>query len=236
MPIRRHQVAIVGAGPSGLLLGQHLLRNGIDAIILEWRSPDYVLSRIRAGVLEQGTTDQLRAVGCGARLDSEGLVHGGFDLCLNGDRHRIDLKAGTDGKTVTVYGQTEVTRDLMEAREAEGGPTVYEAEDVALHDLDGSVARVTYTKDGVAHEIHADFVAGCDGYHGISRQSVSASAIETFERVYPFGWLGVLADVPPVSDELIYVKHERGFALCSMRSPTRSRYYIQCRADEPVEA
>ncbi len=236
MAVQRHQVAIIGAGPSGLLLGQHLLKNGIDAVILERRSPEYVLSRIRAGVLEQGTTDQLRAVGCGDRLDSEGLVHGGFDLCINGFRHRIDLEAGTGGKTVSVYGQTEVTRDLMDARAADGGLTVYDADSVALHDLDGSRARVTYEKDGQAHEIHADFIAGCDGFHGVSRQSVPDTALGTFERVYPFGWLGVLADVPPASDELIYVKHRRGFALCSMRSPTRSRYYIQCRADEPVDA
>jgi p-hydroxybenzoate 3-monooxygenase len=230
----RVQVAIIGAGPAGLLLGQLLHRAGIDAIILEQRSADYVLSRIRAGVLEQGTVDLLDEAGVGKRLHAEGLVHGGIELCFDGKRHRIDLH-GLTGKSVTVYGQTEVTRDLMDARAAAGAKIVYEAEQVSLHDFDGDAPFVRYRKDGVEHEIRCDFIAGCDGYHGVSRASVPSGALETYERVYPFGWLGILADVKPVSDELIYANHERGFALCSMRSRTRSRYYVQCSLDDRVE-
>lgn len=230
----RVQVAIIGAGPAGLLLGQLLHRAGIDAIILEQRSADYVLSRIRAGVLEQGTVDLLDEAGVGKRLHAEGLVHGGIELCFDGKRHRIDLH-GLTSKSVTVYGQTEVTRDLMDARAAAGAKIVYEAEQVSLHDFDGDAPFVRYRKDGVEHEIRCDFIAGCDGYHGVSRASVPSGALETYERVYPFGWLGILADVKPVSDELIYANHERGFALCSMRSRTRSRYYVQCSLDDRVE-
>lgn len=232
----RTQVAIIGSGPSGLLLGQLLHEHDIDTVILERRSKAYVLGRIRAGVLEQGTVDLLDELGCGARMHDEGLIHKGIELCFTGRRHRLDLHGLTGGKTVMVYGQTEVTADLMNAREAAGAVTVYEAEDVSLHDFDTGRPTVRYRKDGVEHTLTCDFVAGCDGYHGISRKSVPDSAITNFERVYPFGWLGVLADVPPVSDELIYANHERGFALCSMRSPTRSRYYIQCAADEDVDA
>lgn len=230
----RHQVVIVGAGPSGLLLGTLLHQAGIDTLILERQSRDYVLGRIRAGVLEQGTVGLLHQAGCAARLEREGLVHEGFALNFNAQHLRIDIKALTQGRTVTVYGQTEVTRDLMEHRAASGAPTIYEARDVALHDFDGPNPRVTWVKDGQAHEVSCDIIAGCDGYHGASRASVPAGAIETFERVYPFGWLGVLADVPPCSHELIYAGHERGFALCSMRSSTRSRYYVQCRSDDEV--
>jgi len=229
------QVAIIGAGPSGLLLGALLAQAGVDAVILEAKTPEYVLGRIRAGVLEQVTVDLLDSVGVGARMHREGLVHGGFELAFGGGRHRIDMKTLTGGKQVMVYGQTEVTRDLMDDRAAKGLITVYEAANVSLHDFDGSKPRVRYQKDGATHEIECDFIAGCDGYHGVSRASVPAGAIQTFERVYPFGWLGILADTPPVSHELIYVNHERGFALCSMRSKTRSRHYVQCSLDDKVE-
>ena len=231
---RRTQVAIVGAGPSGLLLGQLLARAGVDAVIVERQSPAYVLGRIRAGVLETGTVALLDEAGVGARLHAEGLVHEGIELSFDGRRHRIDF-AGLVGRHVTVYGQTEVTRDLMAARDAIGAPTVYEAADVSLHGLDTATPRVRYRKDGREHEIACDWVAGCDGYHGVSRASIPASALRTYERVYPFGWLGVLCDTPPVSHELIYANHPRGFALCSMRSTTRSRYYVQCGLDQKVE-
>jgi p-hydroxybenzoate 3-monooxygenase len=231
----RVQVAIIGAGPSGLLLGALLHKAGVDALILEARSPDYVLGRIRAGVLEQVTVDLLDEVGVGARLHREGLVHGGVELCFGGARHRIDLNGLTGGKNVTVYGQTEVTRDLMDARAAAGLASVYEAANVSLHGFDGARPTVRYEKDGQHHEVECDFIAGCDGYHGISRQSVPAAALQTYERVYPFGWLGLLSETPPVSHELIYSNHERGFALCSMRSMKRSRYYVQCPLDDKVE-
>ena len=230
----RVQVAIIGSGPAGLLLGQLLIRAGIDAIIVEQRSKDYVLERIRAGVLEQGTVEMLDRLGVGKRLHAEGLVHDGVELSFSGGRQRIDLK-GLTGRNVVVYGQTEVTRDLMDAREAAGAKTVYEAENVSVDDFDTDKPKVRYHKDGVAHEVECDFIAGCDGFHGICRQSVPPAAMQTFERVYPFGWLGVLSETRPVSEELIYVCHERGFALCSMRSPTRSRYYIQCSLAERVE-
>jgi p-hydroxybenzoate 3-monooxygenase len=228
----RTQVAIIGSGPAGLLLGALLAKAGIDAIIIERKSRDYVLSRIRAGLLEQGTVNLLRGVGVAERLDAEGLVHNGFTLGFAGQNFRIDLKTLTGGRHVTIYGQTEVTRDLMDARAAAGLTTIYEADDVAVHDFDTDHPRVTYAAEGATHELHCDFIAGCDGFHGISRASVPAAAITLFERIYPFGWLGILADVPPCDHELIYASHDRGFALCTMRSPTRSRYYIQCRADE----
>ena len=232
----RAQVAIIGSGPAGLLLGQLLHRAGIDAIILEQKSRDYVLGRIRAGVLEQGAVDLLDRAGVGARLHAQGLVHGGIELCFAGARHRIDLRGLTGGKNVTVYGQTEVTRDLMDARQAAGAKTVYVAEDVSIRDFGSEHPKVRYRKDGVEHEIDCDFVAGCDGFHGVCRRSVPQAAIKTYERVYPFGWLGLLSDTPPVAEELIYVNHERGFALCSMRSRSRSRYYLQCALDENIEA
>ena len=231
----RTQVAIIGAGPSGLLLGQLLHKAGIDNVIVERQSGDYVLGRIRAGVLEQITMDLLAQAGVADRALAEGLPHDGIELLFAGTRHRIDLHGLSGGKRVTVYGQTEVTRDLMEARAAAGLTTVYEAADVQLHDFDGTKPSVSYTRDGQRHQLQCDFIAGCDGYHGISRQSVPADALRTYEKVYPFGWLGVLADVPPVSHELIYANTENGFALCSMRSATRSRYYVQCSMDEKVE-
>jgi len=229
----RTQVAIIGAGPSGLLLGQLLHRAGIDTIILEQRSKEYVLGRIRAGVLEQGAVALLDEAGCGSRMRQEGLVHEGIEIAFRGIRHRIDFKALT-GKTVLVYGQTEVTRDLMEAREAAGAPIVYEALNAGITDIETDRPRVRYSKDDVEYEIECDYVAGCDGFHGVSRQTIPEHALRTYERVYPFGWLGILVDKAPLSDELIYVNHPRGFALCSMRSATRSRYYLQCRLDEQV--
>lgn len=229
----RTQVAIIGAGPAGLTLGRLLERAGIDAVIIEQRSADYVLGRIRAGVLEQGSVDLLREIGVGARLDAEGLPHDGVELGFDGEMLRIDFHELV-GRRVTVYGQTEVTRDLMDARAQSGAVSVYEAQNVTVHDFDGANPRVTYTKDGVSHEIACDFIAGCDGFHGVTRASVPQGAVKTFERVYPFGWLGVLVDKPPVAHELIYAHHERGFALCSMRSPTRSRYYVQVPSGEEV--
>ena len=228
----RTQVAIIGAGPAGLLLGQLLSRAGIDNVILERRSADYVLSRIRAGVLEQGMVDLLHEAGVGERLDHEGHVHDGFSLAFGRALHRLDLKDLSGGSTVTVYGQTEVTRDLIEARQALGRPAIYEAEDVALHDFDGAAPRVTFRTNGLEQELHCDFIAGCDGYHGVSRASVPARSLQTFERVYPFGWLGLLVDKPPAAHELVYANHERGFALCSMRSAERSRYYVQVPLEE----
>jgi p-hydroxybenzoate 3-monooxygenase len=232
----RVQVAIVGAGPSGLLLGQLLHLAGIDAIIVENKTRDYVLGRIRAGVLEQGMVDLLDRAGVGGRLHAEGLVHGGIELSFGGKRHRIDLNKLSGGKNVTVYGQTEVTRDLMDARQVAGAKTVFGASDVSVHAFDSAQPVVRYVKDDASHEISCDFIAGCDGFHGICRQSIPAGAISTYERVYPFGWLGLLADTPPVSNELIYARHDRGFALCSMRSRSRSRYYVQCGLDEKAEA
>ena len=227
------QVAIIGAGPSGLLLGQLLAKAGIANVVIEARSAEYVLGRIRAGVLEQTTTDLLDSAGVGQRMRAEGLPHDGVELCFGGERHRVDL-FGLTGKRVMVYGQTEVTRDLMAARSAAGLPTVYEATDAQVHDLDSIHPSVSYLKDGVRHSVQADFIAGCDGYHGVCRDSLPAQAISLYEKIYPFGWLGVLADVPPVSQELIYAHHERGFALCSQRSLTRSRYYLQCPVDAPL--
>ncbi|HET8697300.1 MAG TPA: 4-hydroxybenzoate 3-monooxygenase [Gammaproteobacteria bacterium] len=231
----RTQVAIVGAGPAGLLLGQLLHKGGVDAVVLERQSADYVLGRIRAGVLEQVTVDLLDEAAMGARMHREGLVHRGFELLAGGERHRIDLERWSGGKTVLVYGQTELTRDLMEARAAASLPTVYEAANVAVHDFDGGSPYVTYRKDGREHRVDCDYVAGCDGFHGVCRASVPRGAITEFEKVYPLGWLGVLTDTPPVSDELIYVSSARGFALCSMRSRTRSRYYLQVPSTDSVD-
>jgi p-hydroxybenzoate 3-monooxygenase len=231
----RVQVAIIGAGPSGLILGQLLAKAGIDAVILEAQTPEYVLGRIRAGVLEQVAVDLLDEAGVGRRMHAEGLPHDGFELLIGGVRHRIDLAGLTGGKRVMVYGQTELTRDLMDARAAAGLKTIYEARDVSVHDFDTQRPRVRYAKDGAAHEIECDFIAGCDGFHGVCRASVPKNAIANFERVYPFGWLGLLSDTPPVSEELIYAKTGRGFALCSMRSHARSRYYLQVPLTEKVE-
>lgn len=235
-PVRRTrtQVAIIGAGPAGLLLGQLLHKAGIDATIIEQRSGDYVLGRIRAGVLEPGTVGLLDAVGASARLHAEGLVHDGTLLAFGGVNHHIDFKALT-GKTVTVYGQTEVTRDLMDARAACGATTHYEVLDVQLHDIASIAPHVTCTIAGEALRIDCDAIVGCDGFHGVSRATIPPDVLRTCERVYPFGWLGILVDKPPVNDELIYVNSARGFALCSMRSATRSRYYLQCAVDERIE-
>ncbi|MEV1619481.1 4-hydroxybenzoate 3-monooxygenase [Pseudomonas aeruginosa] len=228
-------VAIIGAGPSGLLLGQLLHKAGIDNVIIERQSPDYVLGRIRAGVLEQGMVDLLREAGVAERMEREGLVHDGFELAFNNKRVHVDLKALTGGKTVTIYGQTEVTRDLMAARLKSGATTLYSVPDVELHELKSDSPYVTFTYNGENVRLDCAYVAGCDCYHGISRKSIPEGVLKEFERVYPFGWLGVLADTPPVNDELIYAKHERGFALCSMRSPTRTRYYVQVGSEEKVE-
>jgi p-hydroxybenzoate 3-monooxygenase len=230
----RTQVAIIGSGPSGLLLGQLLAKQGIDTVVLEQKSRDYVLGRIRAGVLEQGAVGLLEEAGAGARMRKEGLVHDGTEIAFGGVRHRIDFKQLT-GKTVMVYGQTEVTRDLMDARAALAASTVYEALDVAIADVETARPRVSYIKDGQTHVLECDYIAGCDGFHGVSRRTIPDSVLRSYERVYPFGWLGILVDKPPVSDELIYVNHPDGFALCSMRSLTRSRYYLQCRLDDHLE-
>lgn len=231
---QRTQVGIIGAGPAGLLLARLLKVHGVDSVILEARTRDYVEGRIRAGVLEQGTVGLLEEAGVAERLHREGLVHDGVELAVRGRRFRVDFRQLT-GKTVTVYGQTEVTKDLIAARLAGDGPIVWEAADVAIHDAATERPRLTWRSDGAGHELVCDFVAGCDGYHGVSRPSLPADMLRTFEREYPFGWLGILAEVPPCSHELIYASHERGFALASMRSPTRSRYYIQCSLDENID-
>ena len=230
----RTQVAIIGAGPAGLLLGQLLQVHDIANVILEKRSGEYVRHRIRAGLIEEGTVGLLDRAGVGDRLYREGLVHDGIEISFAGRRQRIDLRRLT-GKAVTVYGQTEITRDLMDARDAADAPTFYEVDAVSLEDITTDRPRVLYRKDGTEHEIACDFIAGCDGFHGVSRQTIPETALRTFERVYPFGWLGILSNTPPVSPELIYVSHERGFALCSMRSRTRSRLYVQCRLDDTIE-
>lgn len=230
----RTQVAIIGSGPAGLLLGEHLTQAGIDNVILEKQSQAYVAGRIRAGVLEDGTVAQLRSLGLADRLDREGLVHDGLEVAFDGARHRIDIAALTGGRQVTVYGQTEVTRDLMDARQASGAISIYEAADVLPKDFDGARPSVSFRRDGAEETLACDFIVGADGYHGVSRASAPERALKTFERDFPYAWLGLLADVPPVADELIYVNHADGFALCSMRSPTRSRYYLQCPPGEDV--
>ncbi len=234
--MRSTQVAIIGAGPSGLLLGQLLHRAGIDAVIIERQSAEHVLGRIRAGVLEQVTVELLTEAGVGARMHREGLVHEGFELLVNGARHRIDLHGLTGGATVLVYGQTEITRDLMQARSAAALPTLYEAQDVAIGDFDTRHPFVTYRHEGQEHRIQCEFIAGCDGFRGVCRRSVPPDACREYEMVYPFGWLGLLTDTPPLQDELLYVNSPRGFALCSMRNPARSRYYLQVPADASLAA
>ena len=231
---QRTQVGIIGAGPAGLLLARLLKLNGIESVILEARSRGYVEARIRAGVLEHGTVKLLEEAGVADRLHREGLVHEGVELGLDGGRFRIDL-TGLTGKTITVYGQSEVVQDLIAARLAGDGPIVWEAADVSLHDIETERPRLTYRADGFEQELACDFIAGCDGFHGVSRSAMPVSSLRAYQQDYPFGWLGILADVPPCSEELIYASHPRGFALASMRSPTRSRYYIQCGSDERLE-
>ncbi len=231
----RTQVGIIGSGPSGLLLARLLHLQGIESVILESRSREYVLGRVRAGVLEQGMMNLLRQAQVGERMDREGLIHEGINIAFADRLERVDFPRHTRGNVVMVYGQTEITHDLMKAHIDEAGGSVhYEAPALGLEDIDGTRPRIIFEQHGQRQELICDFVAGCDGYHGVARQSFPASQRQTFERVYPVGWLGILSDVPPVNEELIYANHERGFALCSMRSPTRSRYYIQCGLDDAV--
>lgn len=230
----RTQVAIIGGGPSGLLLSQLLNKAGIATVVLERKDRDYVLSRIRAGVLETGTVGLIRAAGAGARMDAEGQLHDGCYLASNGRMFHVDFK-GACGKQVMVYGQTEVTKDLYDAQDAIGATVIHEAEDVALHDLTSDTPFVTFTKGGQSHRLDCDFVAGCDGFHGVSRQTMPADIRREYEKVYPFGWLGILSRTPPVEHELIYAAHDRGFALASMRNPMLSRYYIQVPLTDKVE-
>lgn len=230
------QVAIIGAGPSGLLLGQLLHKAGIHTIIIERQTPEYVLGRIRAGILESGTVDLLREAGAARRMDREGLVHHGVEFIFDGKRIPVALSALTGGKSVMVYGQTEVTRDVMQARSDCGALTIYGVRQVDIHDAKSDRPYVTFEKDGVMERIDCDFIAGCDGFHGVSRQSIPREVIREYESVWPFGWLGLLADTPPVNPELIYAHHERGFVLCSQRSLTRSRYYLQVPLSEQVTA
>jgi p-hydroxybenzoate 3-monooxygenase len=232
----RTQVGIIGSGPSGLLLARLLYLQGIDSVIVESRNREYVAGRIRAGVIEQGMADLLREAKAGERMNREGLIHEGINIAFDGRMERIDFPKYTNGKVVMVYGQTEITHDLMKAHIDEAGSIVhYEAPAIRIEDYDTNSPRIIYEQNGEQKELICDFVAGCDGFHGVARQSVPTDKINTFERTYPFGWLGILSDVPPVRDELIYANHERGFALCSMRSHTRSRYYIQCEIDDKVE-
>ena len=232
----RTQVGIIGSGPSGLLLARLLHLQGIDTVVLESRSREYVLGRIRAGVIEQGMADLLREAKAGERMDREGLIHEGINIAFDGRLERIDFPKHTNGKVVMVYGQTEITHDLMKAHIDEAGGIVhYDAPAIGVEGCDMDSPRIIYEQNGQRKELVCDFVAGCDGYHGVARQSVPANQISVFDKTYPFGWLGILSDVPPVRDELVYANHERGFALCSMRSHTRSRYYVQCDINAKVE-
>jgi p-hydroxybenzoate 3-monooxygenase len=228
------QVAIIGGGPSGLLLSQLLNKAGISTVVLERKDRDYVLSRIRAGVLEWGTVELLRHAGAGERMNREGQPHGGCFLASDGDMFRVDFQKAS-GKQVMVYGQTEVTKDLYDAQDAIGATIIHNAEDVTLRDLQSSKPRVSWKQNGITHELACDYVAGCDGFHGASRPSIPAELRREYEKIYPFGWLGILSRTPPVEHELIYASHERGFALCSMRNPLLSRYYIQVPLTDKVE-
>ncbi|MFN8457037.1 MAG: 4-hydroxybenzoate 3-monooxygenase [Anaerolineae bacterium] len=231
----RTQVGIIGSGPAGLLLAQLLSRHGIETVILERQSREHVESRIRAGVLEMGTVRLLHEAGVGERMDREGLIHHGLSLAFSGRRERVDLHQLTGGSSVMIYGQTEVTRDLIAARLQTGGVLKYETPALGVEDFLEGQPWIIYEENGQRHELHCDFVAGCDGYHGVSRQNVPLDKLQLFEKIYPFGWLGILSDTPPVDEELIYANHARGFALCSMRSHTRSRYYVQCSLEDRVE-
>ena len=229
------QVAIIGGGPSGLLLSQLLHRQGIASVVLERQTRDYVLGRIRAGVLERGFVELMREAGCAGRMEAEGEVHHGVYLAHQGRMDRVDLAAAANGATVMVYGQTEVTRDLYAAREAMGGTVIHLADKVQPQELKSDKPFVTYEKDGETHRVNCDFIIGADGFHGVSRKSIPADVLREYEKVYPFGWLGVLSETKPASPELIYARHERGFALCSMRSQVLSRYYIQVPLTDNVE-
>ncbi len=232
----RTQVGIIGGGPSGLLLSQLLHLRGIDSVVLEHRSRDYVLSRVRAGVLEQGMVNLLREAEVAERMDHEGEVHRGVNIAYAGGLHHVDLAGLTGGKTVMVYGQTELTKDLYDARDRLGGIVIHEAEDVVPHDIETEAPFLTYRVGGEAGRVDCDFIIGCDGFHGVSRSAIPAGELREYERVYPIGWLGILSETPPVAEELIYANHERGFALCSLRSRTRSRYYVQCALEDGTEA
>lgn len=234
--MRMHtKVVIIGAGPAGLLLGHLLHRQGIDSVILERHDRAYVERRVRAGVLEQGTVDLLNEAGLGDRMRREGLVHHGFNLQFEGERHRIALTELTQGRSVTVYGQQEVVKDLIAARLESGAPLLFDVDEVSLHDIDGPHPRVRFRSDGQDQELVCDFIAGCDGFHGVCRPSFPAGVLRMYERTYPFSWLGILASAPTSSDELIYALHDRGFALYSMRSPTVGRLYVQCPNDDRLE-
>jgi p-hydroxybenzoate 3-monooxygenase len=230
----RTQIAIVGAGPAGLMLGHLLHLQGIDSVIVEDRGREHVIERVRAGVLEQGTVDLMNEVGLGGRLNAEGMRHEGIYIAFEGERHRIDLARMTGGRAITVYGQNEVVKDLITAREATGRPLHFDASDVAVHDIASSSPRITFRHDGTDHEVECDFIAGCDGFHGICRPSIPAGVLHLYEREYPFAWLGILANAAPSSDELVYSLHDRGFALFSMRSHTVTRLYLQCAPDEDI--
>ncbi|MBZ5654925.1 MAG: 4-hydroxybenzoate 3-monooxygenase [Acidobacteriia bacterium] len=232
----RTQVGIVGAGPAGLVLSHLLHLQGIDSVVVECRSRAYVEERVRAGVLEQGTVNLLAEIGVGERMKAEGLVHYGIELRFGGRGHRIDFQELTGGKGITIYAQHEVLKDLNNARVATGGQVFFEVEDVSVHDFDGARPKIRYRKDGSDYELHCDFIAGCDGFHGICRPSIPVGVLTEYDRVYPFGWLGILADAPPSSEELVYTYHDRGFALLSMRTPQISRLYLQCNPDEDIDA
>jgi len=225
----------VGAGPAGLVLSHLLYLHGIESIVVESRSREYVEERVRAGVLEQGTVDLLAQMGVGERIKKEGLVHYGIELRFGGRGHRIDFQDLTRGKGITIYAQQELLKDLNNARMATGGSVCFEVEDVSIHEIDSSRPKIRYRKDGASFELDCDFIAGCDGFHGICRPSIPAAVLTEFERVYPFAWLGILADAPPSSKELVYSYHERGFALLSMRTAQTSRLYLQCKVDDEIE-
>ncbi|ACL95952.1 4-hydroxybenzoate 3-monooxygenase [Caulobacter vibrioides NA1000] len=233
--IVRTQVAIVGAGPAGLFLGHLLRQAGVDVVILERKDRAYVEGRVRAGVLERITVELMERLGVDERMRREGLVHAGANLASDGEMFRIDMAELTGGSTVMVYGQQEVMKDLFDAAEQRDLRIVFDADAVRLHDVEGERPHITWRKDGAEHRLDCDFIAGCDGYHGVSRATIPDKVLKTFERVYPFGWLGILAEAPPCDHELIYSNHDRGFALASMRSPTRSRYYVQCSLDDRLE-